>query len=61
MLKVADLVPESHVFQLQHGARAKHRTQGGKASGQQDQLRINAIFSKRTGFSIGTDAKLETL
>jgi len=36
--------------------RAEHRTQRGKESGQQDQHRINAIFSKRTGFPIGTIA-----
>src|SRR6266849_5218718 len=53
-LKDPDLVPESEVLQLQRSAGAEHRTQRGKESGHQDQHRINAIFSKRTGFPIGT-------
>jgi hypothetical protein len=42
------------MFQLQRSAGAEHRTQRGKESGQQDQHRIDAIFSKRTEFPIGT-------
>src|ERR1700674_1894607 len=53
-LKDADLVPERDVLQLQRSARAEHRTQRRKDSGQQDQHRIKAIFSNRTGFPIGT-------
>src|SRR6266446_6775396 len=53
-LEDADLVPESDVLQLQRSARAEHRTQGRKDSGQQDQHRLNAIFSNRTEFPIGS-------
>src|SRR5207245_11152192 len=53
-LQDTDLVPESHVLQLQRSARAEHRTQRGNKRGQQDQHRLNTIFSKRTGFPIGT-------
>jgi len=53
-LRYPDLVAESQVLQFQGTACAEHRTQRGKESGQQDQHRINSIFSNRTGFPIGT-------
>jgi hypothetical protein len=52
-LQDPDLMPQGDMFQLQRSAGAEHRTQRGKESGQQDQHRIDAIFSKRTEFPIG--------
>src|SRR5205814_7064480 len=53
-LKDPDLVPEGQVLQLQRSSGAQHRTQRGKKRGQQDEHRVNAIFSNRTEFPIGT-------
>src|SRR5712691_8861670 len=58
-LQDPDLMPQGDMFQLQRSAGAEHRTQRGKESGQQDQHRIDAIFSKRTEFPIGTDSATE--
>jgi hypothetical protein len=52
--KDSDLVAKSQVLQLQRRPCAEHRTHREKESGQQDQHRINAIFSKRRRFPIGT-------
>jgi hypothetical protein len=47
-------VAKSQVLQFQRRPCTEHRTHRGKESGQQDQHRINAIFSKRRRFPIGT-------